>query len=399
MSALRIAFLLFCLLFPFGGTTAQTADLYVFYGEGCPHCAEQHTFLDALERAQPGLVVHRLEVWRTDQHHEQFRLMAAAHGIDANSVPTVFGFGRVWVGHSPQIAREIEAAAGALSARSPAPSTDTRVIRVPGLGEIDLAGESMVYGTLLIAFVDGFNPCSFWVLTLLLGLVVHSGSRGRVVLVGGTFLLTTTLVYGLFIAGIFSVLGFVIYLDWVQWLVAAFALVFGVVGVKDYFLYKRGISFTISDRHKPAIYRNMRHVMARKGAPWAMVSATVLMALGIALVELPCTAGFPVLWSAMLAERGVHGHAFAGLLALYLLVYLLDELVVFVVAVTTLRIGRFEERHGRLLKLIGGSIMLALAVTLIVRPQLMHVLSGSLAVFGGAMAAALVVHLVWWRVV
>jgi hypothetical protein len=45
-------------------------------------------------------------------------------------------------------------------------------------------------------------------------------------------------------------------------------------------------------------------------------------------------------------------------------------------------------QHGRILKLIRGMIMLALAVTLVVAPDTMHSLGGTLTVFGGAIGAA-----------
>jgi len=358
---------------------AQAAELVVFYGEGCPHCAEQHEFLHELEQRWPQLQVQRYEVWRETTHHWHFREMAQAHGIEAGSVPTLFLDGQVWVGHSPAIAADVERAVRELLADADPSGTDegqattTRfLIPVPGLGEVDLSQQSLLLGTALIALVDGFNPCSFWVLTLLLGLVIHSGSRRRVALVGSVFLLTTTAVYGGFMLGVFSVLSYVLYLSWVQWLVAGMALLFGLVNVKDYFWYQRGLSFTISEKHKPGIYRSLRQVMASsQGSVIALVSATVAMALGIALVELPCTAGFPVLWAALLADQNVSTAGFAGLLSLYLLIYLLDEAVVFVMAVATLRLGRFEERHGRLLKLVGGLVMLSLALALFVWSKLL----------------------------
>jgi hypothetical protein len=128
------------------------------------------------------------------------------------------------------------------------------------------------------------------------------------------------------------------------------------------------------------------------------VVGTVVLALGITLVELPCTAGFPMVWTGIIAQQGVSLPYFAALLAFYITVYLMIELVIFGSVVITMKRSRFEERHGRILKLFGGMIMLALAITLVVAPDTMHSLGGTLAVFGGAIAASAVVLWVHRRI-
>jgi hypothetical protein len=120
-----------------------------------------------------------------------------------------------------------------------------------------------------------------------------------------------------------------------------------------------------------------------------------VLAMAVSLVEFACTAGFPVLWANMLAAQNVSGTEFSLLLLLYMVIYQLDELAVFLVAVFTLRASRIEERHGRVLKLIGGILMLTLAGVMIFSPSLMNDLLGSLIVFGIAFsvtAVVLVVH-------
>ena len=393
-----------------GATTdsAQEVRMFVFWGDGCPHCDDQKPFLRQLEREFPQLHLEELEVWRSDTHHRLFVALAVAHGIEPGSVPTTFVGGRVWVGDGPQIRREIrqtiqqelsglgaadgDTATDSRSLARPIPEDERRrSIDIPLVGQVDLTVQPIVITTLLIAFVDGLNPCSLWVLTLLLGLVIHSGSRGRIALVGITFLTTTALIYGGFIAGVFSVLSYVLYLTWVQWLVAGFALIFGLVNIKDYFWFKTGPSFTIADSHKPGIYRGIRTLLNPQLTGFGLLFATVVMASGIALVELPCTAGFPVLWSGILAEQGITGMYFLTLLALYLLIYLLIELVVFFIALITLRMGRFQESQGRNLKLIGGVIMVALAGVLVLNPDLMNDLGSTLLIFAGAITLALVI--------
>ena len=391
------------------GPETASAVMLVFWGEGCPHCEDQKPFLAALAAAQPSLAIHQFELWRSREHHALFRELAAVHGIRPGSVPTVFIGGRAWIGDSPAIRAEIQAAVAAcivggcpdprerLAAGTPAPAAAPApgtTLFLPLLGEVDLALKPLLLATLLIAFVDGFNPCSLWVLTLLLALVVQARSRARVVLVGVTFLVTTALVYGAFMVGVFGALAYVLYYDWVRIAVALLALAFALINIKDYFWFRRGVSLTIAEEHKPWIYRRMRSLRdARLSVP-AVLAATVVMALGISLVELPCTAGFPVLWSSLVAAQAPGPGEFAGLLAAYLGVYLSLELVVFGVAVATLRMGRFGERHGQLLKLVGGAVMLALAVVILLAPALMTELQGVLLVFLAAVAGSLVVDLV-----
>jgi cytochrome c biogenesis protein CcdA/thiol-disulfide isomerase/thioredoxin len=387
------------------------AVMLVFWAEGCPHCHDQKPFLTALAQAHPSLSIEQFELSGSRRHHALLRDLAEAHGIRDGSVPTVFLGGRAWIGDSPAIRTEVAAAVAACMqtgcedprtrlteptpARMPsAAQSSSATLTLPMLGEFDLAVQPLLLATFLIAFVDGFNPCSLWVLTLLLALVVQARSRARVVLVGVTFLVTTALVYGAFIVGVFGALAYVLYYDWVRVVVALLALAFALINIKDYFWFRRGLSLTIADEHKPWIYRRMRALRDVRLSLPAVLLATVAMALGIALVELPCTAGFPVLWGSLVAAQSPGPGEFAGLLAVYLGVYLSLELVVFAVAVVTLRMGRFGERHGQLLKLVGGAVMLALAAVILLAPGLLNDLQGVLLVFLAAVTGSLLVDVV-----
>ncbi len=366
--------------------------LHVFWSLTCPVCIRQKPWIDGLEERFPGLRVELMELSGSDRYHTRFDTMAAERGIRAEFVPTLMLGKRAWVGDTPRLRAEIEAAVeAALSGTETA--TDS-ALRLPVLGPVDPSAAPLAGVTVLIAFVDGFNPCSLWVLTLLLGMVIASGSRRRVAVVGVSFLLTTALIYGAFIAGLFSVMAWAFALPWVRWAVALFALGFGLVSIKDYLWYGRGISFSIPEGQKPGIYARIRRLRQEDLGTPALMAATVAMAAGIALVELPCTAGFPVVWSGILAERGVTtGAGFWGLLALYVLIYLGVELTIFALAITGMSLGRMGERHGRALKLIGGVVMVALAGALALRPELMEDLGASMMLFGAALGIAALVLL------
>lgn len=369
---------------------ASTVDLYVFWGEGCPHCEEQKPFLRALAARYPALTIHSHEVWTATGDRTLFSTLARFHGIEASAVPTVFVGGRAFVGDSPDIRHGIEEAIRAVLADQPetGPVEPAPQLTLPFLGTVDLAGQPLALTTLLVGFVDGVNPCSLWVLTLLLGMVVHSGSRGRVTLIGLTFLATTALLYGAFVAGLFGAMSIVGHLTWIRWLVACLAILIGLIDLKDFLWFRRGLSLTIAERYKPGLYARMRSVMDPQRSGPMLVAATVTLAAGAALVELPCTLGFPIVWNGVLAEAQVSGPTYAALLALYLLIYLVDELVIFALAVATLRLRRFEEGHGRALKLLAGTIMIALGLAMAIRPTLMNDIGRTLLVFAAALAAA-----------
>lgn len=388
------------------------ARLYFFWGDGCPHCAAAKPVLEELAAENPGLEVVAHEVWYSEPDRQLFAEMAARHGFQPTGVPTFFLGGEHWVGFSATIQDEIERAvsqclatgcpdaatfvAGAPPTRTPtasgvptpaaSPAADD-VIDVPFLGQVALGGLSLPVITVLIAAVDGFNPCSLWVLGILLALTLRTGSRRVTAIVGLVFIAVTALVYALFIAGIFTIVSIASMAPWLRAVVALIAVAFALVNIKDYFWFGRGVSLSIPEAAKPGIYQRIRGVTASAEHLPALVGGTVALAAGVSIVELACTAGFPIVWTNILAERGVAGAGFVALLLLYMLVYQLDELLIFGAAVVTLRAGKLQERHGRVLKLVGGMLMLTLAVVMIVDPRLMNGLASSLLVFGAALAA------------
>ena len=138
----------------------------------------------------------------------------------------------------------------------------------------------------------------------------------------------------------------------------------------------------------------MRRVLAAGDSTWGLVGATAVLAAGVSLVEFSCTAGFPVLWTNLLITQEATAVTFVLLLLLYMLIYQIDELAIFLLAVFTLKASKLQEKQGRMLKLIGGMLMLTLALVMLVNPAWMNQISSSLIVFGVAFAATGLVLLV-----
>lgn len=436
-------------------TAPSKVPVYLFWGDaGCPSCqgtqandearssiaqfgadsgGEALSFLRSLEDKHPDIELGVYEVWMSSTNTPRFRRIAEAFGVEAVGVPTIFIGDRIWEDFSADTADELEVyiqncldvgCPGPLDDESPASSAPTppaatesteitsipseaadpplqsptaNSITLPLLGTVDLGGQSLWASTALISFADGFNPCSLWVLSILIALSLRSGSRKRIFTIGLIYITVTAGIYVLFIAGLFTFLTMVSYLNWIQTAVSILALFFAAINIKDYFWYKEGLSLTIADEKKPGIYKRVRKVMNAGDSFWALAGATAALGAGVSLVEFSCTAGFPVIWTNLVAAQNVPPITFVLLLLLYMVIYQIDELAIFTVAVWILKAGRMEEKHGRMLKLVGGMLMLMLAAVMLYKPALMNDLGTSLLIFGGALAAAMAVLVIHRR--
>jgi cytochrome c biogenesis protein CcdA/glutaredoxin len=375
-----------------------TVRLVLFHGEGCPHCASERAFLADLQQREPRVQVEQYEVWYDEANQRLLAEQAQQLGFEPVGVPVTIIGDRYWIGFSDAIALQIEDAvdvglADAEGAGDDASgASDPVLVDVPLVGVVELTSASLLVSTLVIGFVDGVNPCSLWALSVLLAIVLHSGSRRRVVAVGTTFLAVTAGVYALYMVGLYTAQTYVADLVWVRVAVAAVAGVVGVLNLKDFFAFHRGVSLSISDARKPGLYARMRRVSASDVSLPAALAGTALLAVGVSLLETPCTAGLPLLWTGLLAGQDVPPAEAVALFAVYMLVFLVDELLVLTAAVVSMRALKMQERHGRLLKLVSGVLMLTLAVAMLAAPQALTSVGGTVVVFG---AAATVVAVLW----
>lgn len=359
--------------------------LYFFWGEGCFHCEEVKVDIQKWEQNYPDLIVKSYEVFDNEENKEFFEKKAAELGSNARGVPAYILGDNIWFGTSN--IGEAEEKLKSIFNSDSANNIDSTVnqsisdnsentIEFPLIGQINLENTSIVVTTFLIALIDGFNPCSLWVLTFLLNFIIYSGSRKRVLLVGLTFLTVSAITYGVFISGVFTIFSYIQDLFYIRLLMFVFIITFALVNIKDYFFYKKGFSFSIPERFKPGVLKNLGKLSRAEGSSIRIIALTALSSLGITLLELPCTAGFPFLWMNIMQKANISNYMFFALLTIYLFVYFIDELLIVFTVYITLRIKKLNEEQGRKLKLISGIVMFYLAIGLILLPDFLENSSG-----------------------
>lgn len=141
----------------------------------------------------------------------------------------------------------------------------------------------------------------------------------------------------------------------------------------------------------------MRDVTMNSKSFFGIIVGTVMLSAGVSFVEFSCTSGFPVIWSNLLAVHHVDLPTYVSLLFVYMLIYQIDEIGIFLFVVITMRATKMEEKHGRLLKLISGVLMLVLSAIMLINPNLMDNIFYASIIFGFTFLLTIGFHLIFQR--
>jgi thiol-disulfide isomerase/thioredoxin len=382
--------------------TGGTVTIYFFWGEGCPHCAEAKPFLQRLASRHPELQIRSYEVFNNKENLDLFSRMAKSVGEEAKGVPAFFIGDAMFTGFSDEIARDLREKvtfciyhgckdpfkkAGPPVPRQPA------MVKIPFLGGVSPTSFSLPLLTVVIAGLDSFNPCAFFVLFFLLSLLIHTHSRKKMVVVGWTFVFFSGLVYFLFMAAwlnIFLVIG---NLSAVTLIAGAIALFISIINIKDFFLFHKGLSLVIPEKAKPNLFERMRNLL-KASSSFALLAGTAVLALMANSYEIICTAGFPMVFTRMLTLHPLSRAEYYTYLAFYNIIYIIPLAVIVSIAVVTLGSRKLTVWQGRVLKLVSGLMMLCLALVLLINAALLNnaLISAALLAFA-VLASATIVYL------
>jgi glutaredoxin len=367
-----------------------SADIEVFVRTGCPHCAKAELFLQDLKREQPklNLVIH--DVAHEPKAFQRLQNLAKKQGVAAARVPAFLIGEQLIVGYSDEgttglLIRDTltqtqtlknQGASGSCEAEQTSACEagakvspgETQPFELGLLGyKISLDKVGLPLFTLTMGLLDGFNPCSLWVLLLMISLLAPMKNRLRMFAIAGTFVVVEGLAYFIFMTAWLKLFLFIGLSRISEIIIAVIALLAGTINLKDFWFYGWGISLSIPESAKPGIYARIRNILTAQNLTGAMIGA-VLLAILVQLVELMCTSGFPALYTRILTLKNLDSLSYYGYLLLYNLAYMFDDVIVLTIGIITLSQKRLQEKEGRWLKLISGLVMVGLGVYLIVIP-------------------------------
>ena len=397
---------LFFILFAFQAFAREPVRLYFFYGDGCPHCAKEEKFFDRLEQKNKNIEIYKYEVWRNKENADKLALIADKLNVKVGGVPFLIIGDEAITGYysdaitgakieaiidkyirdgcedvvGPFIGLESETkecihgceadsecvhncGCGADKRKSEIPKT----IALPIFGEMAVKDFSLPALTILIGALDGFNPCAMWTLIFLISLLLGMKNKKRMWILGSAFIAASGMVYFLFLAAwlnLFLYLGFVF---WIRTTIALVALASGGYHLWDAWRNRGGGCHVTADPKRKKIFNKLRQAATQKQF-WLALLGIIVLAAAVNLVELVCSAGLPAVYTQILALSNLPAWQYYSYLILYIFVFMLDDMIIFFVAMITLQMKTISSKYSRYSSLAGGVIMLIIGLLLLFKP-------------------------------
>lgn len=369
-----IAYLVSALKINFVFAQQDKVEINFFYSAICPHCEKEKEFLKKLKLKYPEIEIKEYEILHCPESqkilkdfYEKYQVPKELKGY----VPVVFISTEYFVGFNEKIAKDIEGCIRkCLLERQEKPIPQK--IKIPIFGEIDISKMSLPALTITLGALDGLNPCAMWVLLFLITLLINIRSRKRMWLVGGTFILTSGIIYYLILIAWLNLFLAISYVNLTRILIGIFALGVGVLQIKNFITYHPGVCKVLGWRSNlETRLKEQAEKIVALPLTLTMILGLIILALGVNLIEFFCSAGLPAIYTQILALNPLGNISYYLYLLLYTSIFILDDLIIFFLAIITLNKIGFTDKYNYWATLIGGLLIFILGVLLIFKPRLL----------------------------
>jgi len=367
---------------------AADVTLHFFWSNGCPHCAKEKVFLRTLQETHPELTVKEYEITSDISNVQLMEKIGKELKADISGVPFTLIGKEQFVGYlnDETTGKKIEEAvtcaikngcedmvSGLASNKNSQTSVHDmndipETLTIPLFGQIQIRKFSLPFLTFLVALLDGFNPCAMWTLLFLISVLLGMKDRKRMWILGTAFIVSSALVYFLFLSAWLNLFLFLGVVVWVRMLIGLVALVAGGYNIRDYFVNTQGGCAVMGNEKRQKIFEQMRSITQRRQFLLAL-GGIILLAIAVNIVELICSAGLPAIYTKILSFSHLPSWQYYLYLLFYTFIFMLDDLIIFFTAMVTLQAVGIQSKYSRFSHLIGGALMLGIGILLLFKPE------------------------------
>ncbi len=392
MKKFKILFLLLLtLLIPISVKADNKVNLYLFYGDGCPHCAQEEEFLKEYLKEEKNASLVKYEIWHSEDNREKLIKVQNKLNNHENGVPYLVIGNKVIVGYSKGSTdkrikkyvdnykkdKKYEDVVGKILKNKKVneikPTTEeVEEVNVPIFGNVKVKELSLPILAVVLGLADGFNPCAMWILLFLITMLLNTKNRKRMWILGLTFILTSGLVYLLFMISWLSLASFISKIYLVRILIALVAFIVGFINLNNYYKSRKKDSGceVVKNKDRKKIMTKITKITNEKSFILAILGI-ILLAASVNIIEMMCSIGLPIIFTQVLAMNNLSVGSYAFYMFLYILFFLIDDIVVFVIAMTTLKVTGISTKYSKYSHLVAGIITILIGLLLLLKPSIL----------------------------
>lgn len=374
---------------------SEPLNIYLFWGDGCPHCAKEKAFFKDYLPKHKNVKLNMYEVYYNEENVQLMKSVMSKLNIESGGVPLLVIGDEPIVGYADNITdKKIEAKIESCTnskcndtiasiieekskktepkeeaEREEKQNTDNN-ISLPIIGNINTANFSLPILTIIMGLLDGFNPCAMWALIFLISLLINFKDRKKMWILGSAFIFASAICYSLFMIAWLKLIMFLGFVIWVRLAIGVISVAGGACSVKKGIDNKNG-GCSVSGNEKRQEKINKIKDITKNNSLWIALGGIILLAFAINLIELICSAGLPAVYTQILALNNLPSWQYYGYIALYILFFMLDDLIIFAIAMTTLKLTGVSTKYSKYSNIIGGILMLIIGIMLIFKPELL----------------------------
>lgn len=375
--------------------SAKEVNLYLFHGDGCPHCAKEREYLKEIEKEYDDVNIHLYEVWYDTDNQELMAKVKKELNSSTNYVPLTIIGDKYTVGFNDNtklmiknniekcLKEDCEDVVGNVLAgktanettikkevKEPKKDKEDSIKDLPILGKVDVKKVSLPIMAAVIGLVDGFNPCAMWVLIFLISMLLGTKDRKKMWILGLTFLFTSAFIYLLFMVAWLNVAIKMNTVIWLRITIAIIAIIAAFINLKSFYkgLKKDTGCEVVDSKKRKNIIEKIKKFTLEKSLILGLLGVMTL-AVSVNFIELACSAGLPLLFTQILALNNLSKLSYMIYILIYIFFFLIDDIIVFVIAMFTLKITGISNKYSKYSHLIGGIIMLLIGLLMIIKPE------------------------------
>ena len=359
------------LLMPFTKVNAEEVSITFFNGNGCPHCAKEEKFLDTLKKQLgENINIQYYETWDNKENNELLTKVRQTLNNKDEGVPfTVVGT-KYFEGYNDNIAKEIKQTVlnnfdkkdinitELIKEGKQVPTSQTTsqnpTMHFTLLGETNVKKTSPLAITTTEGIADAINLGSLWIILFLSGIMMAIYSNKKRLLLGGLFILTSTITYMTltFINTEFTVNQ----TTFIRTFIAIIAIIVGAITVDAH------IKISVP---KKSLLQILQELFGKKQMI-LYASGIIIASIIITFTLVNQTQSSPLLVKTALEINGITNQI--PYMLLYFFMYLITSLILVGVLNIIIKELVIENTIGTYNRLIAGIIMLIAAFILIYFP-------------------------------